>query len=367
MSPLKVGLIGSGGISRAHMPAYLEYKDDVELTAVCDIREDAAAAYAADAGVDASAVYTDYNQMLREADVEAVDICTIHSTHRDVAVAAAEAGKHVLLEKPMATSLQESREIVEAADNAGVTFMVAQMLRFLPHHHEARRIIQSGELGQIWAARADSWYGAAVDGEGRTPDEWWGFDKKLNGGGVLMMVATHQLDLLRFFLGDVRRVTAKWWTDNPIMRNGAEDRVFATLEFANGAMGTSIASYTSRAPWFYQTVMLGEEGTIYTAPPHGGGVVDQHHAPAMVSSAARDGDAGFRMTESFEPVGNLMELDGMVSEDNPFTNEIVHFARSIRDGVEPLSSGKQNYNTMEVVHGIYESASKGEPVELTGL
>ena len=111
--------------------------------------------------------------------------------------------------------------------------------------------------------------------------------------------------------------------------------------------------------------MLGEDGTIFTVPPPGGNVVQQHHAPAMVASATRDGDAGFRMSESFEPVGNLM--DDLVSQDNPFTNEIVHFARSIRDGVEPLSSGRQNFNTMEVVHGIYESASSGRPVDLPGL
>ena len=234
MAPLKVGLIGSGGISRAHMPAFLEHTDEVQLTAVCDIREDAAQAYADDAGVDSAAVYTDYAQMLREADVEAVDICTIHSTHRDVAVAAARAGKHVLLEKPMATSVQECRDIIEATDEAGVTFMVAQMLRFLPHYQEARRIIQSGELGQIWAARSDSWFPAALPGLA-VPSDWWGFDKQRNGGGVLIMVAVHQLDLLRYFIGDVRRVTARYWTDHPMLKNGAEDRVVATLEFANGA------------------------------------------------------------------------------------------------------------------------------------
>ena len=357
---LKVGLIGTGVISRMHMPAFLEHTDEVQLTAVCDIREDAAQAYADDAGVDPAAVYTDYEQMLREADVEAVDICTIHSTHRDVAVAAARAGKHVLLEKPMATSVQECRDIIEATDEAGVTFMVAQMLRFLPHYQEARRIIQSGELGQIWAARSDSWFPAALPGLA-VPSDWWGFDKQRNGGGVLIMVAVHQLDLLRYFIGDVRRVTARYWTDHPMLKNGAEDRVVATLEFANGAIGNSIASYSSRTPWSWQSVLLGEQGSIYTVPGAGG---NEHQAPAMVASAARDGDAGFRKGESFQWVEG--PLEGLASE-NPFTNEIVHFAQSIRDGTKPQSSGRENFNTMEVVHGIYESASTGQPVELRGL
>jgi predicted dehydrogenase len=366
MTPLKVGLIGSGGISRAHMPAFLERKDDVTLTAVCDVREDAALAYAKDAGLDSGAAYTDIESFLRNADIEAVDICTTHNTHHDLAVAAIQAGKHVLLEKPMATSIAESRNIVEEAEKAGVTFMVAQMLRFLPHYQQVRRIIESGELGEIWAARADSFFGAAISGPGTVmTNDWWGFDREICGGGALMMVATHQLDLLRYFIGDVRRVTAKWWTDNPVLKNGAEDRVISTLEFENGAIGTSITSYSTRTPWHYQTLLLGEEGTIYTAPPEGGDVVAQHHAPALIASKTRDGEAGWRMAESFEPITNHM--DGLVSEDNPFMNEIVHFARSIRNDVEPLSSGRQNFNTMEVVHGIYESAATGQTVELPGF
>ena len=357
-APLKVGLIGTGLVSRGHLPAFQEFPDDVELRAVCDVREDAARAYAGEAGVEA--VYTDVDRMLAEADIDAVDICTTHSTHRDLTLAAAAAGKHILLEKPMACSLDEARDMVTAADAAGVTFMVAQVLRFLPHYREARRIIQSGELGGIWAARSDSWYPALLPGSIH-PSDWWGFDKQHNGGGALIMVAVHQLDMLRYWIGDVRRVTARSWTDHPLLKNGAEDRVVATLEFENGAIANSSASYSSRTPWSWQYVVLGEEGSIYTVPGTG---ANEHYASAMVASAARDGDAGFRKGDSFEWIEGSME--GLVSE-NPFTNEIVHFARSVRDGTEPESSGRINFNTMEVVHGIYESAATGQPVELTGL
>ena len=358
-APLKVGLIGAGGISRQHLPAFREFPEDVQLTAVCDVREDAAHARAAEAGVEA--VYTDVDRLLAEADIDAVDICTTHNTHHDLTLAAAAAGKHILLEKPMACSIDEARAMVTAADEAGVTFMVGQVLRFLPHYQEARSIIQSGELGAIWAARSDSWYAALLPGSIH-PSDWWGFDKQYNGGGALIMVAVHQVDLLRYWIGDVRRVTARSWTDQPLLKNGAEDRVVATLEFENGAIGHASTSYSSRTPWSWQLVVLGEEGTIYTVP--GAAVPEQHGAPAMVASAARDGDAGFRKGESFEWIEGSME--GLVSESG-FTNEIVHFARSIRDGTEPESSGRRNFNTMEVVHGIYESAATGQPVELTGL
>lgn len=363
MTPLRIGLIGSGGIARAHMHAFTEHRDEVELVAVCDIREEAARAYAADAGVDAAAVYTDADALLARDDVDAVDIATIHDQHAGNAIAAARAGKHVLLEKPMACSVPEARAIVAACEDAGVTFMVAQMLRYLPHYRNVKRIVEAGELGRIWACRADSWFGAALPGTMTRPN-WWGFDGKRNGGGCVMMVSTHQVDLLRYFVGDVVRVSAKTWGDHPLMSNGAEDRAVASFEFANGAMGTLLSSYSARTPWMYQSLLLGEKGTIYTAPPLEGGVIDQHHAPAMIASEAREERPGRNGIDAFTEVPPLM--DGLVG-DNPFTNEIVHFARCIRDGVEPASSGRDNLNTMEAVHGVYASAAAGRPIEVSGL
>ncbi len=366
MPPLRIGLIGSGGISRAHMPAFLEHRDEVELVAVCDIREEAAQAYAADAGVDPSAVYTDAAELLARDDVEAVDIATIHSAHHGNAIQAAKAGKHVLLEKPMACSVQEARDIVSACDDNGVTFMVAQMLRYLPHYQNVKRIIEDGELGDIWACRADSWFGAALPGSMTSMNrgDWWGFDGKRNGGGSVMMVSTHQVDLLRYFVGNVVRITARTWGDHPLMKNGAEDRAVATFEFDNGAMGTLLSSYSARTPWMYQSLILGTKGTIYTEPPLEGNVIDQHHAPARIASEAREIEPGHNGFEAFTEVAPRME--GMVSK-NPFTNEIVHFARCIREGKEPISSGHDNLNTMEAVHGVYAAAEAGHTVEVADL
>jgi UDP-N-acetyl-2-amino-2-deoxyglucuronate dehydrogenase len=97
--PLKVGLVGTGSIARAHLPAFQQFPDRVQLTAVCDIREEAAGRFAANAGN--IPVYTDLASMLREADVDAVGICTVHDQHRHQVIAAAESGRHVLLEKPV--------------------------------------------------------------------------------------------------------------------------------------------------------------------------------------------------------------------------------------------------------------------------
>ena len=160
--PMKVGLVGTGGISNRHMNAYLAHPERVHLTAVCDIIESRAQEYAEKAGVDT--VYLDYDEMLRDGDIDAVDICTSHDLHAPQAVAAAEAGKHVLVEKAMATTMQGCRDMIDAADHAGVTLMVAQHLRYSPEAPAVKRFIDEGHIGDVQAVRTH-----AIMGGGRRP------------------------------------------------------------------------------------------------------------------------------------------------------------------------------------------------------
>ena len=249
--PLKVGLIGTGLISRAHLWAFSQFPEKVQLTAVCDVREEAVRGFAREARVDA--VYTDSEKMLKEADIDAVDICTSHQTHAPIAIAAAEAGRHVLLEKPMATSVAECRDVIAATDRAGVTFMVAQQLRHVPSYVAVRQLIQQGELGRIWGARSDSWLPVVMSRSApparyQAPEGQWRLDRKQAGGGSLIWNGTHFIDLLRYFIGDVKRVFGACWTDHPVFTSGSEDRVMATLKFENGAIGHLSNSWTARTP-----------------------------------------------------------------------------------------------------------------------
>ena len=188
-TPLKVGLVGTGGISRRHITAYLEHPDRVQLTAVCDLDESRAQEYAKKAGVEA--VYTDLDKMLREADIDAVDNCTFHPQHAPLTIAAAEAGKHIIVEKPMARSVQECRDMIAAADKAGVTLMVAQHLRHSPEARAVKRFIDEGKLGDILAVRTH-----IISGGGRIG----GLERYADanqGGGILQVNSVHHIDLLR--------------------------------------------------------------------------------------------------------------------------------------------------------------------------
>lgn len=380
--PLKVGLVGAGGIANSHLPAYLEYADRVRVTAVCDIIEDAASAYAKRANADA--VYTDLDTMLREADIEAVDLCHRHDLHAPHAIAAAEAGKHVIVEKPMANSVQDCREMVEAADKSGVTLMVAQHLRYMRTAAAAKRLIEDGKLGQIEAVRTHM----VAGGYGRMERlGHWMRDPKYAGGGVMMTTQVHHIDLLRYYVGDVKRVYGICKTLQPDKLPGAEDLVAATLEFETGAVGHVFAkSSLSREGRSY--CLMGSEGTLYaelavesdeTPTPHFGTLMVSLKSPEkeqeylshvaemrrfMRGDAERRNEFIRKLQPDFEPLST--EGTGLATA-NGFVNEILHFAECCRTGAEPTSSGRDNVNTIEVIMGIYESSRTGMPVDLDTL
>jgi len=368
VAPLKIGIIGTGSISGLHLLAMNRVSEKVKLTAVCDVREDAVRQFAKRAGIDA--VYTDAATMLKDADIEAVDICVSHNAHRDIAIAAARAGKHLLLEKPMANNMQECRDILAATEKAGITFMVGQQLRHVPNYMGIKRIIEDGELGQVWGLRSDSWLPVAMS---RTVSpvpipkaQKWRLNGRQAGGGSLIWNATHFIDLFRYFIGDARRVFAKCWTDHPMFTGGAEDRVMATIEFENGAVGHISNSWSTRAPWMFQFMILGSEGNIYTPVLPTGNALEQHETPGMVSSPKHDvagAGPGGQPSRPFVPIN---PPEGVFS-DNPYANEMSHFADCCRSGQEPISSGRDNLGTMRVIFGIYESSRSGNPVDLSTL
>lgn len=361
--PLKVGLIGTGAVSGAHLPAYTQFPEKVKLTAVCDIIEEAARERAKGANVDA--IYLDYKKMLKEADIDAVDICTSHDMHAPIVTAAAEAGKHVLVEKPMGNNMQECRDMIAATDKAGVTFMVAQMHRYSPTTQAVRRVLQDGELGTIRAARCDITMNAPeILREGQI----WMLDGKA-GGGVGMTNTIHVVDLLRYLVGDVKRVTGVCKTVSPRLINGAEDIFCGTLEFENGAVGTMFCLWSvPRSPISTGYMLFGDDGALYLPqlPMITSGQV-------MVSSPKRDepgtqpvnqlvgGNRGMSSFVQIEPV-----TEGLAS-DNSFINEIIHFAECCQEGKEPISSGRDNLGSMKIILGVYESARTGKAVDLVSL
>ena len=362
-TPLKVGLVGTGGISNAHLTAYLEHPDRVQLTAVCDLDESRAQEYAKKAGVEA--VYTDLDKMLREADIDAVDNCTFHPQHAPLTVAAAEAGKHVIVEKPMARSVQECRDMIAAADKSGVTLMVAQHLRHSPEARAVKSFIDEGQLGDILAVRTH----IIGRGGGRGYERY--ADANL-GGGILQVNSVHHIDLLRYYVGNVKRVTGVCKSVGTRMLNGAEDLVIANFEFENGVLGDLFASPGESQERMSYTV-FGSKGTIHSTPegmPRADSPT-RHFGDIMVAlkedrdlDPRNERDLQRRLHPPFEPI----DTSGTdLPTANFFVNEILHFEECVRTGREPISSGRNNIETIKVIHGIFESSQTGKPVDLDDL
>jgi len=359
-NPLKVGLIGTGSIAHSHLAAYNQFTDVVRLTALCDIREEALKNFANEANVDA--LYTDFNELLRNADLDAVDICTTHDQHEPQVIAAAAAGKHILVEKPMGRTMRECREMIAATEREGVVFMVGQDLRFLPHTLAIKHRIDEGELGTIRVTNCELIHNMRTG----YPGGHWLIDGKIAGGGILIWGMIHQIDLLRYYIGDVKSVSGACRTVHSEYINGAEEYACATLEFENGAIGNLLAiSSPTRSPQGLQYMIFGEDGTIYANSTQARSRVEQF-GQGMISSSQR-GEQGEKQTENFGdfvPIEPFME--GLASDD-PFVNEILHFAQCCQQGKEPITSGKDNLGTIKVVFGIYESSRTGQKIDLALL
>jgi predicted dehydrogenase len=190
----------------------------------------------------------------------------------------------------------------------------------------------------------------------------WLMDGRRAGGGVVISVAVHKIDLMRYLLGEIACVTAVTRQAHPAFHHGAEDFACAILEFENGVIGELFATYSGfRQPWGEMFMIFGDDGAVHAVPPFGA-----YTGPAWIATRRRTPtlQSWWGMFSDFAPV----EPDaGALPSDDPYVNEILHFAHCCATGEEPLSSGRDNLGTMATVFAIYESARRGQPVETAEL
>lgn len=202
---VKIGIVGTGMISRTHIKGYAECPD-AEVAAVCDILEERAKKTAEALGVPAC---TDYRQMFAEAGLDAVSICTPPGTHAPITQAAAEAGLHVLCEKPMSLNATQARQMVEACRKAGVQLGIASARagRTKPTLQAARDLMQSGRLGRVYYVRQTGLRVRGRPGVDFYHDAPWFIDSDVAGGGALFDMGCYDLDQMLFLLGSPQPVT----------------------------------------------------------------------------------------------------------------------------------------------------------------
>ncbi len=227
---LRVGIIGLGGISRVHITNLLNMQN-AKIVAVCDINKERLAAAVEKTGADG---YADWHDVIAREDVDIIHVLTPHYLHAPMSIEALKAGKHVLTEKPMATTLEDAKKMIEAADSAKGTLNVIFQNRYNASSVAIRNMIENGELGKFICARASvCWHREAP----YYTESGWRGSLETEGGGTLINQAIHTLDLLSYLGGPIRRVLGHVSTD--LLRDSieVEDNCHAVFEYESGARG----------------------------------------------------------------------------------------------------------------------------------
>jgi predicted dehydrogenase len=324
---VRVGIVGCGSIARsAHVPGFLT-SERATLAAFASRSRGSAEATAADAG--GGTVCDDWRELVEQDDVDAVDICSPNAFHRDQAVAAAKAGKHVLVEKPVACTADEADEMISAAHQAGVVLQVAHNLRYVPAVLAARDVVRSGRLGNIVGLRAA--FGHAG------PQVWardasWFFDRARSGGGALIDMGIHIIDVVNFVTGlRAREVTAMTSGSDP-----CEDAAQLVIGFGNGAIGSVHASWVARPAPDMSLTIFGADGTL--------------HFDIRTPLTLRPAD------------GKKEEIELPKVTANPFDD----FARVVSGDLPagPAASGEEARDAIAIVDAAYASAQSGKTTEV---
>ena len=269
---IKVGVIGTGGISGVHLGGYSR-NPNVEIYALCDINEKNLAKRAEEYKV--SRTFTDYREMLALKELDAVSVCTWNSAHAECAIAALRAGKHVLCEKPMATTLEDCERMVAAAKKSGKYLMIDQNQRLAGAHRKARELIRAGAIGKPLTFRTAFRHGGPETWSVDPGKSTWFFDKKRAAMGAMADLGVHKTDLIQFLLDQVVvETTASLSTLDKKFADGSpitvDDNAVCIYRMSGGAVGTMTASWTNYGPEDNSTVINGTEGVlrIYDDPAH---------------------------------------------------------------------------------------------------
>lgn len=326
---VRIGLVGAGGMAGVYANS-IERIEDATVSAVAS--PNSAEAFVRET-VPSATAYADYGDLFDEEPVDAVAVLTPTDTHSDVVLAAADRGLDVICEKPLARTMAGARELREAVERSGITFMTAHVTRFFPAYAEAKDRVDAGDVGNPCVARTKRAFGF----EG---DRGW-FDDEKRSGGVLLDLAVHDFDYLRWLLGDVERVfTRRTGWD----REGSSDVSLSVLRFENGAVG-HVESWCVQVPTVPFTEALEIAG-------------DDGHLEYDVDEVQPIRQFGHDdVLSPRDPVGDDLPLarDG-------YDRQLEQFVDCVRSGSEPPVTVEDGLQSMAVSLAAIESAERGAPV-----
>jgi predicted dehydrogenase len=342
---IKWGVIGSGGIAkRRTIPEGIAKARNAELSVVFDIDRQANAEVAKAYDVEQ---IESINELL-DSDVDAVYVATPTHFHAGQVRACAEAGKHVLCEKPLGMTVAEAEGMIKLCRQKQVKLGCAFMMRFVAQHREALRLIREGRLGRPVYARAQlsCWY-PPIEGA-------WRQDPATGGGGALIDMGGHCIDLLEMFFGKIARVSC--FINNIIHKYKSEDSATAMLFFENGALGTVDTFFCIPDNSSKNVLELyGSKGSILAE-----GTIGQEPAGRMAAFLEEDGGDYDAQQARTAAKGLAIEPEPV----NTYQAEIEEFSQSIIDDREPVINGELGLRSQKILTACFESARLGKVIDI---
>ena len=338
-----IGIIGCGKIAQVrHIPEYAAHPQ-AKLWGYYDLNQDRAKELAEQYG---GKVYPSWRDLLADPEIDAVSVCAANNAHAEITIAALEAGKHVLCEKPMATTLAECEAMVAAAKKSGKYLMIGHNQRLAKAHARARKLVEEGAIGDIVTFRTTFGHGG--------PETWsvdpgkatWFFDKKKAAMGAMADLGIHKTDLIQFLTGQkVVETTAvvttldKKGPDGQLI--GVDDNAVCIYRMSGGAVGTMTASWTYYGAEDNSTILYGTKGImrIYDDPAY------------SIKIPTADGE------------NILYDIDQIQTNDNQTKSGVIDlFMDSLVNGTPPEISGEEALSAMRAVFASIRSAETGERV-----
>lgn len=363
MDKLKFGIIGCGGIAQSkHLPALAKLSDKVELVAFCDVILERAEKAANEFGTENALVTEDYKEVLKRTDIDVIHVLTPNVSHSAITVAALESDKHVMCEKPMAINYEEAKKMLDAANRTGKKLTIGYQNRFRTDSLATYEACQDGELGDIYFAKAHAVRRKGVPTWGVFPD------KSKQGGGPLIDIGTHALDLTLWFMDNykpkmVLGSTYQKLKDNPMANMfgpwdpetfETEDSAFGLIKMENGATIFLEAAWALNMinPKEAQVTLCGTEAG---AEMFGEAFLDQGYV--VFNKAAHN------QLEQTQPsdAGGVFGFEGANLEQRDA--EAQQWVEAILNDTDPMVKPEQAIVVTQILEAIYKSAETGEVVQ----
>ncbi|WP_406047028.1 Gfo/Idh/MocA family protein [Kribbella sp. NBC_00889] len=343
---MKFAVVGAGVIGETHARLITSLPEGSELVAVVDVEADRAIALSDKYGGEPM---TDLKQACARPDIDAVSICLPSGYHADAAITALEAGKHVIVEKPIDVTLAAADRLIDAEQQTGLTVAVISQRRFQHAPAFMHQAVADGRLGRITTGIAESafWRSQEYYDSGG-----WRGTVALDGGGALMNQGIHVVDLLLWMLGDPVEVQA--YSDRLAHdRIEVEDTVAATVRFRSGAIGSIVATTSAYPGRPVRLSVYGDRGSA----------VIENDDLIVFDAADAESTAETQSVADGQPAGGASVTQSVADAHR---DQYLDFIEAVRDGRPPSIGTRDARRALEVVLGIYESARTGAPVHLTG-